>query len=413
MKLQFDLYAVGVLAPGIGSLADLLALRRGAVLPTSAPLELPSPSALPAAERRRASQVVRLTLACAEQVLRTSPFAADALRLVFASDEGTGEVCQGMLEALATAQPVSPLLFHNSVHNAPSGSLSIAWRNRQSATSVSLGCESFAAGLLCAVTEAATSGEPVLFVAYDPAMTEPMRSLLPVAHATATAWVIAAGALPDNGQAALASFELSLAPAALEPAGLKPTPSPAWLPAAWHANSSAQGLIALALLDATQAESGCAFRLGEQWLRIDRRPGNASVLNRSQIERRIPHAGAMCLLDTVLRWDATTIACEAGAPSAAHPLARAGSVPAIAAVEYAAQAAAVHGALLDATATPRSGRLAKLIEVELPVAALDAGALAVHAELLARGDAGCMYRFEVTDPSGCVARGRLLVAFQP
>ena len=417
MKLQFDLYAVGVLAPGIGSLADLLALRRGAVLPTSAPLELPSPSALPAAERRRASQVVRLTLACAEQVLRTSPFPTDALRMVFASDEGTGEVCQRMLEALATAQPVSALLFHNSVHNAPSGYLSISWRNRQSATSVSLGCESFASGLLCAATEACGSGQPVLFVAYDPAMTEPMRSLLPVAHATATAWVIASsGTLPANGEAALASFELSLVAAANESAAIAPAAiepaAPAWLPAAWRANSSAQGLVALALLDATQPQSSCEFRLGAQRLRIERLPGNGPLLDRSQIERRIPHAGAMCLLDAVRRWDATTIACEAGAPTAAHPLARSGVVPAIAAVEYAAQAAAVHGALLDAADTPRSGRLAKLIEVELPVAALDAGALTVHAELLSRVEAGCMYRFEVCDQRGGVARGRLLVAFQ-
>ncbi len=413
MALRFDLYAAGVLAPGIGSLAELLALRRGAVLPTSAPLELPSPQALPAAERRRASQVVRLTLACAEQVLRTSPFPADALRMVFASDEGTGEVCQRMLEALATAQPVSALLFHNSVHNAPSGYLSIGWQNRQSATSVSLGCESFASGLLCAATEACGSGQPVLFVAYDPAMTEPMRSLLPVAHATATAWVIAAsGTLPANGEAALASFELSLLPTALEPAALEPAAPPAWLPAAWHANSSAQGLVALALLDATQPQSSCEFRLGAQRLRIERLPGNGPLLDRSQIERRIPHAGAMCLLDAVRRWDATTIACEAGAPTAAHPLARSGIVPAIAAVEDAAQAAAVHGALLDAADTPRAGRLAKLIEVELPVAALDAGALTVHAELLSRVEAGCMYRFEVSDRRGCVARGRLLVAFQ-
>jgi hypothetical protein len=264
--LPFKLHAVGVLAPGIGSFADLLALQRGGRWNADGGLVLPSPQALPANERRRASQVVRLTLACAEQALRTSPFPVDALRMVFASDEGTGEVCQQMLEALATTRQVSPLLFHNSVHNAPSGYFSIGYRNRQSATSVSLGPQSFASGLLCAASEACVSGQPVLLLAYDAAMTEPMSELLPVVQATATAWIIGPGSDAAVGPAALASFELSLHPAA-EPE----PPLPPWLPAAWAANSSARGLAVLALLlGQTKDRSACELRLGAQMLRIAR-----------------------------------------------------------------------------------------------------------------------------------------------
>ena len=265
MTLQFNLYAVGVLAPGIDSLQALLALRRGAAHCAGATLELPSPKALPPNERRRASQVVRLSLACAEQALQASPFPIDSLRMVFASDEGTGEVNQQLLEALATTRVVSPVLFHNSVHNAPSGYLSIGSQNRQSATSVSLGRESFASGLLCAASEACSSGQPVLFLSYDPKMTEPLRALLPVDHATASAWIIASGKQPA-GHAPLASFALSLHPAT-------PTANhalPGWLPAAWAANSSAQGLVALALLDDTQSSSACDFTLGAQLLRVER-----------------------------------------------------------------------------------------------------------------------------------------------
>ncbi|HEV7913763.1 MAG TPA: beta-ketoacyl synthase chain length factor [Albitalea sp.] len=265
MALQFNLYAAGVLAPGIDSLQALLGLRRGATLPAGVTLELPSPKALPPNERRRASQVVRLSFACAEQALETSPFPVDALRMVFASDEGTGEVNQQLLEALATTRVVSPVLFHNSVHNAPSGYLSIGSRNRQSATSVSLGRESFASGLLCAATEACSSGQPVLFLCYDPAMTEPLRALLPVKHATASAWIIASGPAPA-GHAPLASFALSLHPASRH----RDHAMPGWLPEAWAANSSAQGLVALALIDDTQPHSGCEFPLGAQVLRIQR-----------------------------------------------------------------------------------------------------------------------------------------------
>jgi predicted hotdog family 3-hydroxylacyl-ACP dehydratase len=139
------------------------------------------------------------------------------------------------------------------------------------------------------------------------------------------------------------------------------------------------------------------------------------MLTRSQIESRIPHAGAMCLLDAVQRWDATTIVCQAAAPTPTHPLARGEGVPAVAAVEYAAQAAAVHGSLLEPAASPRNGLLAKLADVELSAAVLGAagGPLRVRAELLSRIESGCMYAFEVSDGEARVARGRLLVAFQP
>ena len=269
MALRFDLYAAGVLAPGIDGLPALLDLcRRDASPPAAATLPpLPSPQALPANERRRASQVVRLTLACAEQALCTSPYPADALHMVFASDEGTGETCQQMLEALATTRQVSPLLFHNSVHNAPSGYFSIAHQNRRSASSISLGAESFASGLLCAASEATTTGEPVLLVAYDPVMTAPLAELLPVTQATACAWIIGAAAAPA---APIASFRISLHPAV----GNEP-PSPAWMPPAWSGNSSAQGLRALALL-AAPGPAHCELRLGAQRLRIERLAGASS-----------------------------------------------------------------------------------------------------------------------------------------
>jgi predicted hotdog family 3-hydroxylacyl-ACP dehydratase len=137
------------------------------------------------------------------------------------------------------------------------------------------------------------------------------------------------------------------------------------------------------------------------------------MLTRAQIEVRIPHAGSMFLLDRVVRYDERRIVCEAAAPTAEHPLARAQGLPAIAAVEYAAQAAALHGALLDGNSEPRHGMLAKLSEVELTEGWLEAAssALTVHAELLVRGASGCMYSFTVHDEQGWGARGRLLIAF--
>jgi predicted hotdog family 3-hydroxylacyl-ACP dehydratase len=121
----------------------------------------------------------------------------------------------------------------------------------------------------------------------------------------------------------------------------------------------------------------------------------------------------MCLLDRVARWDETSIVCHAAATALGHPFARANGVPVVASVEYAAQAAALHGALLDDNREPRGGMLATLSEVELTVGCFDQGssALTVQAELIVRGVSGCTYSFTVHDACGCRARGRLLVAF--
>jgi len=34
------------------------------------------------------------------------------------------------------------------------------------------------------------------------------------------------------------------------------------------------------------------------------------LIDKAAIRRLIPHAGAMCLLDTVIAWDETSITCE-------------------------------------------------------------------------------------------------------
>ncbi|MGK2952755.1 MAG: beta-ketoacyl synthase chain length factor [Thiobacillus sp.] len=268
-RLRFHLHSAGVLAPGLASLADLRAACRSGQPPEAAAQLLPpGPAVLPPNDRRRASHIVRLTLACIEQALQASPFPVEMLRSVFATDEGTGEVCQQMLEALTTTRQVSPLLFANSVHNAPSGYFSIAWRNRQSATVVSMGLESFASGLLCAVTEATATRQPILLVAYDPAMSAPLDELLSVTESTATAWILNA---EPPGMPMLGSFIL-----ALEPSGVAtPTPLPAWLPQRWSTHSSAHALAALGLLDAAP-DMVRHLKLGGQLLSLRRVDGGAA-----------------------------------------------------------------------------------------------------------------------------------------
>ena len=64
--------------------------------------------------------------------------------------------------------------------------------------------------------------------------------------------------------------------------------------------------------------------------------------------RLIPHYGAMCLLDTVERWDDTSIICTTMSHrDATNPLRRDSQLEAICGLEYAAQAMAVHVGLLE------------------------------------------------------------------
>jgi hypothetical protein len=259
---NFHLHRAGVLAPGISSIDGFRAIASGGADYSHAPLALPAPAMLPAQERRRSSQAVRLVLACVEQVLKDSPFPPASLRSVFASDEGTGEVCQQMLEALATTRQVSPLVFSNSVLNAPSGYFSIAWANCEPATVVSLGVESFASGLVCAVIDSQATGSPVLLVNYDPAMTAQMNEVLPIGDAIATAWIIDCGGASEG---VLASFTLSLQPGKLQACSALPE----WMPPSWGAQASAYGLAALGLLDAPPGVEQ-RLSLGAQTLTLSR-----------------------------------------------------------------------------------------------------------------------------------------------
>lgn len=146
-------------------------------------------------------------------------------------------------------------------------------------------------------------------------------------------------------------------------------------------------------------------------------------LDRAWIEAHVPQKGAMCLLDEVLSWDAQQVMCRSGTHRLLeHPLRAHGRLGSACAIEYAAQAAAVHGALRAgsseagrAAAASRSGVLASARAVELTVSRLDQLScdLLIHAHCLHSDDRSALYRFSVseqcaTEPSAAAfARGRL------
>jgi predicted hotdog family 3-hydroxylacyl-ACP dehydratase len=137
-------------------------------------------------------------------------------------------------------------------------------------------------------------------------------------------------------------------------------------------------------------------------------------LDRAAIETLVPQRGDMCLLDKVLDWDESRIACSAAAPSPTHPLAREGVIHSVVACEYAAQAAAVHGGLLAPSDTAVEGLLAKVTDVELLAMALpgDEGPLTVNAHVMSRLASGCLYSFDVQAAGVRLATGKVMIAFE-
>jgi predicted hotdog family 3-hydroxylacyl-ACP dehydratase len=126
----------------------------------------------------------------------------------------------------------------------------------------------------------------------------------------------------------------------------------------------------------------------------------------------VPHAGAMCLLEEVLEWDAHAIACRASSHrDPANPLRAGERLSAIAGVEYAAQAVAAHGSLTNEPSAPARGYLASLRDVHCLVERLDAetGDLIVRATKVAAESGRLLYDFRIESGGRELLKGRLSI----
>jgi predicted hotdog family 3-hydroxylacyl-ACP dehydratase len=152
-------------------------------------------------------------------------------------------------------------------------------------------------------------------------------------------------------------------------------------------------------------------------------------LDRQWIEQHIPHKGRMCLLDEVLSWDVKGIRCRSSSHRAVdNPLRAHGRLGAACGIEYAAQAMAVHGALVAASAPLAStvanshrstigaalGYLASVRNVALYVARLDdlEADLIASAERITGDGRTVLYEFSVWDAQRPLLSGRASIVFQ-
>lgn len=144
----------------------------------------------------------------------------------------------------------------------------------------------------------------------------------------------------------------------------------------------------------------------------------SAVIFQDEICTLIPHAGRMCLWESVESWDDTTIHCRTGSHrDAQNPLRYNGRLSAIHLAEYGAQAMAIHGGLLgrEAGAKPTaSGMLVSLRDFVMNVQHVDdiEAPLIAHARQLVASTTGAIYEFTITANERRLASGRVSAVTQ-
>ena len=214
---------IGFLAPGLPNWPVARAVLRGEQPFTAAASVLPAPTILPPAESRRASRIVKLTLAIGLEAAAQAKADVGHLTTVFSASGADGYNCHALCEQLATDdRQISPTRFHNSVHNAAAGYWGIATKSMAPCQVLCAYDASFGAGLLDALAQVVVDRQPTLLIAYDSEYPEPLHSkrdipdcggaallLMPekttrsLAHITVTRTERPADVLADSGMESL------------------------------------------------------------------------------------------------------------------------------------------------------------------------------------------------------------------
>jgi hypothetical protein len=174
---------------------------RGESLPPGQMAPRPTPALLAPTERRRAPDSVAVALEIALRACESAGIDPQATASVFASTDGDLSINDYMSSTLATTPlQVSPIRFHNSVHNAAAGYWTIGTASHAPYTAVSAFEDTFGEGLLEALSQAACGQCPVLLAAYDIEARGPLATIVPSRGIVGAGLVVS----PQAGARALA-----------------------------------------------------------------------------------------------------------------------------------------------------------------------------------------------------------------
>ncbi|HXE40305.1 MAG TPA: beta-ketoacyl synthase chain length factor [Azonexus sp.] len=182
---------IGLIAPGLPDWPTTRAVLRGEQPYVAVPSVLPAPALLPPAERRRASRIIKLTLAVGQEAATHAAAEVSTLATVFSASGADGHNCHAICEQLASDdRQISPTRFHNSVHNAAAGYWGIATHAMAPCQVICAFDAGFGAGLLDALGQVVVDQQTTLLIAYDSEYPEPLHSKRPVPDVGGVALVL-------------------------------------------------------------------------------------------------------------------------------------------------------------------------------------------------------------------------------
>jgi hypothetical protein len=169
------------------------AVIRGEAAAPDAAVSRPAPTLLAPTERRRAPDTVAVALEVASRARAAADRSPKDLPSVFASTHGDLAISDYMCTTLATTPNlISPIKFHNSVHNAASGYWSIGTGSLATYTAISAAAYTFGTGLLETAVQALAERTPALYVAFDIEAKGALATVAPSRGVLGAAFVIAA-----------------------------------------------------------------------------------------------------------------------------------------------------------------------------------------------------------------------------
>jgi len=197
--MRIGINGIGIWGRGMRNWSEFRALVAAGGDGAGAEWWAPALEAIPARERRRSPLMVRLAVEVAYQACNMAGVDAQHVATVFSSSMGDSEITDYMCRVLASESKVlSPTRFHNSVHNAPAGYWSISAGNRAPSSSIACARETFSVAVLEAGALSVAEERPVLLIASDIVVPEPLSDVYPIGEPFGVALMLDATAPGDD-----------------------------------------------------------------------------------------------------------------------------------------------------------------------------------------------------------------------
>lgn len=186
---KVDLAGVGIWSESFSNWEQFRAVAGGETVEASEKLQ---PELIPARERRRAPNFVKMAVEVMDQACQMAGVERSSVAIVFASGMGDMQITDYMCRTLATMpRTISPTKFHNSVHNAATGYWSIATASNAPANAVSGYDHSSTIAILEGATQAIDENVPVLVTVQEGAAPQPFKSVYDSDHSLAVSLLLA------------------------------------------------------------------------------------------------------------------------------------------------------------------------------------------------------------------------------